>query len=63
MEKLMVGEAQMALWKLGRLREFRKTPHKVESKKSPGRVGPLQTSAGGILYPTPVPLLSSLDSE
>ena len=53
----------MGLWKLGRLKEFRKTPHKVESRKSPGRVGLLRTSAGGILYPTPVSLLSSSGLE
>ena len=53
----------MVLWKLGRPEEFRKMPHKVRSWKSLGRVGLLQTLARGILYPTPVPLLSSSDSE
>ena len=53
----------MVLWKVGRSRGFKKTPHKIGSRKSPGRVGLLQTLAGGILYPTPVPLLSSSDSE
>ena len=57
------GEVWMVLWKLGRSGEFGKTPHKVGSRKSPGRVGLLRTSAGGILYPTPVPLLLSSDFE
>ena len=63
MEKLIVGEVRMVLWKLEWSRAFRETPHKVESRKSPGRVGPLQTLTGGILYPTPVPLLSNSDFE
>ena len=46
------GGVQMALWKLGRSGEIRKTPCVVESRKSPERVGLLQTSAGVILYPT-----------
>ena len=55
------GGVQMVLWKLGQSEEFRKMLHKVGSRKSPGRVGLLRTSAGVILYPTSVPLLSSLD--
>ena len=57
------GGVRMVLWKLGRLGEFRKMPHKIESRKSPRRVGFLRTSAGVILYPTLVPLLSSSDFE
>ena len=34
MGELIIGEVRMALWKLGRSREFRKTPHKVGSKKT-----------------------------
>ena len=41
-----------AAGKLGRSGEFKKTPHKVGSRKSPGRVGLLRTSVGVILYPT-----------
>ena len=41
----------MIIWKLGRSREFSKTPHNVGSKKNPGRVGPLRTSAGGYFIP------------
>ena len=52
MEKLIIREVRMVLLKLGWSRGFRKTPHKVGSRKSPRRVGLLQTSAGGILYPT-----------
>ena len=44
-------------------REFRKMPHKVGSRKSLGRVGHLQTLAGLILHPIPVPLLSSSGFE
>ena len=33
------GGVRMVLWKLGRSGEFRKTPHKVGSRKSPRRVG------------------------
>ena len=53
----------MVLWKLGWPGEFRKMPYKVGSWESLGRVGLLRTSAGVILYPTPVPLLSSLGFE
>ena len=48
----------MVLWKLRRSRGFRKTLHKVGSRKSPGRLDLLQTSAGGILYPT-IPIYRS----
>ena len=57
------GRVRMVLWKLRQSEEFRKTSHKVGSRKSPGRVSLLRTSAGAILYPTSVPLLSSLDFE
>ena len=46
------GGVRMVLWKLGRPEEFRKTSNKIESRKSPGRVGLLRTSVGVILYPT-----------
>ena len=46
------GGVRMVLWKLRWLGEFRKMPHKVGSRKSPGRVGLLRTSTGVILYPT-----------
>ena len=58
-----IGGVRIVLWKLGWPEEFRKMPHKVGSRKSPGRVGLLRTSAGVILYPTLVPLLSSLGFE
>ena len=33
------GGVRMVFWKLGQPGEFRKTPHKVGSRKSPRRVG------------------------
>ena len=57
------GGVRIVLWKLGQPGEFRKTPYKVGSRESPGRVGLLRTSAGVILYPTLVPLLSSSGFE
>ena len=52
MEELIIREVWMVLWKLRRSRGFREMPHKVGSRKSPERVDLLQTSTGGILYPT-----------
>ena len=33
------GGVRTVLWKLGQPEEFKKTPHKVGSRKSPKRVG------------------------
>ena len=49
--ELIVGE----VWKLRRSRGFREMPHKVGSRKSPGRVDFLQTSVEGYFIPNTSP--------
>ena len=50
--RMTAGGLWMVLWKLERSEKFRKMPHKVESRKSPERIGLLQTLTRVILYPT-----------
>ena len=45
MQKFTIGEVRTVEW------VWSDATHKVESRKSPGRVGLLQTSAGGYFIP------------